>query len=563
MKNVLVLGAVLGFTLVSGCSNSRSGHTGPGGSHDLSGGGGPDGGIIGTDDGGVIPPAGDGGGMTHDPATCAEAATSKSYIGCDYWPTVTANAVWSVFDYAVVVSNPGSVAVNVTVTGGALSAQKTATIAPGELTYIGLPWVPALKGKDASSLGQPTPMTASVFAAKGAYHLVSDAPVLVYQFNALEYKAGTGNDLNGMPWSSCPALGFPCNSYSNDASLLLPSTAMTNNYVITGLAGDDFRGSAYNASYAVITATADATTVILQLSKTADIIASSGDGKIAKVAMSASAPAKVTYILNAGDAIELLTSDGSAYDLTGSIVQATAPVQVIVGNPCTFAGDDGNGTSCDHVEETVLPVQTWGKQYVVTGPTGPSGNKPGHVVRIYGGIADSTLTLTPAVSGAPSIIKAGSVAKFTTATDFVVTGTNEFVVSSEQQTAETVDPQGDPTLSQGDPSLSFMVAVPQYRDKYLFLAPTDYPTNFVDVVAPDGTALVLDGAAVTTGVTFVGAGFSVIRIPLSTGTKNGAHTLTGTAPFGIQVVGYGTATSYQYPGGLDLKVISNAPPPIN
>ena len=225
MKNVLVLGAVLGFTFVSGCSNSRSGHTGPGGSHDLSGGGGPDGGIIGTDDGGVIPPAGDGGGMTHYPATCAEAATSKSYIGCDYWPTVTANAVWSVFDYAVVVSNPGTVAVNVTVTGGALSAQKTATIAPGELTYIGLPWVPALKGQDASSTGEPTPMTASVFAAKGAYHLVADAPVIVYQFNALEYEQGSGNNLNGVPWSSCPnASIIPCKSYSNDASLLLPST---------------------------------------------------------------------------------------------------------------------------------------------------------------------------------------------------------------------------------------------------------------------------------------------------------------------------------------------------
>ena len=558
MKNVFVLGAVLGFTLVSGCSHSRRG--GSSGGHDLSSGGGPDGGIIGTDDGGVVP-AGDGGGMTHDPVTCAEAATSKSYIGCDYWPTVTGNAVWSVFDYAVVVSNPGTVAVNVTVTGGALSATKMATVAPGELTYIALPWVPSLKGEDADSMGHPTPMTASVYAAKGAYHLVADAPVLVYQFNALEYKSGSGNDLNGMPWSSCPASGFPCNSYSNDASLLLPSTAMTNNYVVTGLAGDDSSFGAGNASYAVITATADATTVILKLSATADILASSGNTKIAKTPKNSGAPAKVTFTLDAGDVLELLTSNGSAYDLTGSIVQSTAPVQVIVGNACTFAGDQMG--SCDHVEETVLPVQTWGKQYVVTGPTGPNGDKPGHIVRIYGGIADSTLTFTPAVSGAPSTIKAGTVAKFTTSKDFVVSGSTEFVVSSEQQTAEIVDPNFDPSQSQGDPSLSFMVAVPQFRDKYLFLAPTDYPTNFADVVMPDGTTLMLDGAAVTAGVSFVGGGFSVVRIPLPDGSSKGAHTLTGTAPFGIQVVGYGTATSYQYPGGLDLKVISDAPPPIN
>src|SRR5437660_1040789 len=33
-----------------------------------------------------------------DPQTCAEATASKSYIGCDYWPTVLMNPVWSIFD---------------------------------------------------------------------------------------------------------------------------------------------------------------------------------------------------------------------------------------------------------------------------------------------------------------------------------------------------------------------------------------------------------------------------------------------------------------------------------
>src|SRR5258708_1602510 len=62
----------------------------------------------------------DAGSMTHDPATCAEAAMLKSYIGCDYWPTVNLNAVWSVFDFAVVISNPGMSDAHVTVSGGAL-----------------------------------------------------------------------------------------------------------------------------------------------------------------------------------------------------------------------------------------------------------------------------------------------------------------------------------------------------------------------------------------------------------------------------------------------------------
>ena len=50
------------------------------------------------------------------PKTCAESVTRNSYIGCDYWPTVTLNPVWPMFDYAVAVSNPQTSAVTVTVT---------------------------------------------------------------------------------------------------------------------------------------------------------------------------------------------------------------------------------------------------------------------------------------------------------------------------------------------------------------------------------------------------------------------------------------------------------------
>ena len=49
-----------------------------------------------------------------------------------------------------------------------------------------------------------------------------------------------------------------------------------------------------------------------------------------------------------------------------------------------------------------------------------------------------------------------------------------------------------------------------------------------------------------------------MRIKLGPG-QAGAHVLTASQPVGIQVMGYGSYTSYQYPGGLDLAQI--APPP--
>ncbi|MBK7400837.1 MAG: hypothetical protein IPJ34_32435 [Myxococcales bacterium] len=62
-----------------------------------------------TDDAGPIIP---------DPTTCAQAAASHTYVGCDFWPTVTDNIVRPDFDYAVVVANFGDVDADVEVTRG-------------------------------------------------------------------------------------------------------------------------------------------------------------------------------------------------------------------------------------------------------------------------------------------------------------------------------------------------------------------------------------------------------------------------------------------------------------
>src|SRR5579883_2828359 len=106
-------------------------------------GGGDDGGIFGGD-------GGDGGTMLQgDPTTCAEAAQYKTYIGCDYWPTVVANNAWSIFDFAVVVANGQSVPAMVTVTGN--GQNQMVTVPAGGLTKIFLPWVPSLKGPDFDS----------------------------------------------------------------------------------------------------------------------------------------------------------------------------------------------------------------------------------------------------------------------------------------------------------------------------------------------------------------------------------------------------------------------------
>lgn len=521
-----------------------------------------------VDDGLVAPEAPNGGGTfgdggrpappeTGDAETCEEAARLKTYIGCDYWPTVLANNVWSIFDYAVVVANAGQSTADVTVTGPN-GTNETASVPAGNLKTIYLPWVPALKGPDWDSHGTAVPLSSSVFAPGGAYHLVSTAPVTVYQFNALEYKGAGGPP--GKSWDSCPAYegGIPCESYSNDASLLLPSTAMTGNYRVAGIHGatavNPTNGTRVDVlgAYFAVTGTADGTNVTVKVAAGGSVL---GGGSIA-----ATGPGGIlTFKLDAGDVAEIVSDKGSSQDLSGSQVAADKPVQVLAGISCINIPADK--PSCDHVEESVLPAETLGKHYVVTQPTGPNGVAVGHDVRIFGNVDGTKLTGLPASCPGGGTIHAGQVLDCGIVTeDFEVTGDHEFSVASFQQGQSVVDQAGSMT-SRGDPSASQMIAVEQFRTRYIFLAPADYDVSFVDVVAPQGTELKLDGAAMSPAFTAVGSsGLAVARIQLGPG-RQGAHVIKGDKPFGIQVIGYGAATSYQYPGGLDLRAIAPPPPP--
>lgn len=506
-------------------------------------GGDPGSGGIGNDDSNPLPDA------------CAQAKTTKSYVGCDYWPTVTANSVWSIFDYAVVVANNGTTAADLKVTGPG-GFTKDTTVPPGELKKIYLPWVKELKGPDANASGGATPMESSVLVRGGAYHLVSSSPVVVYQFNALEYKGVGGETPDGKTkdWSACPSRS-DCFSYSNDASLLLPSTAMSGNYRITGIHGWSesslFGNSDVMGGYFTVTATENDTEISVKLSETSKVLAGGGIPATA-------ANGTLTLKLNAGDVAEVVGALGEKFDLSGSLLKANKPVQVITGIPCINLPKGKQ--ACDHVEETVIPVETLGKRYVLTVPTSPNGKPVMHIVRLYGNADDTHLTYAPSKpAGCPDTLKAGQVADCGSVTaDIDITGDHEFAVSSFQVGAAALanDPLGL-SNQQGDPSQSSFASVEQFRTQYLFLAPSDYDVGYADIVGPADAEIVLDGNAVS-GFTAIGTGgMGTYRVKL--GGSSGTHTLTAKKPVGVQVIGYGANTSYQYPGGLDLKRIAEPP----
>src|SRR5437868_1834636 len=99
--------------LLGACSSTSRTHQGDGGN-----GGNGDGGVIGE-----------------DPGDCDAAAAAKSYVGCDYWPTVVGNNVWNIFDYAVVVANAGVNTADITVDGPS-GVHLTNSVPPNTLVKI-------------------------------------------------------------------------------------------------------------------------------------------------------------------------------------------------------------------------------------------------------------------------------------------------------------------------------------------------------------------------------------------------------------------------------------------
>ncbi len=583
--SLLSVGALV---LASGCSAGKApGSTADRGSAGVTGGG-ATGGTLTVGAGGSGTAGGDGlivtdggtgggdGGTTNpdNPTTCADAATNRTYVGCEFWPTVTYNPVYSDFDFAVVLANGGTTDAQVNVTGPS-GFTKTATVPAGGLTSIILPWVMDLKGPEFSRVNTSGGrVSTSVRVNAGAYHVTSSVPVTAWQFNTLEYE----KPLAGISSCGTSFNTMNCFSTSNDASLLLPSTAMTGTYrVITrsaingGAAGPSFTSDP--GGFAV-TATQDNTTVALQFPKTCGAATFNPPmlgGCIAAGTdvMAANGGDVVMYTLNTGDVVEFLGEPAAGDSLehadpSGTLINANQPVQVISMNPITNIPD--SAVNADHIEEIVLPAEVIGNKYIVAPPTSPDGTvRGGHMVRIYGNVDATTFTYPSGQpTGAPTTLDAGAFVELGPLTDaFEIDGSQPFVVGSFMVGGSLQAPPGSACPDYpcpGDPAMTIEVTPQQFRESYTFLAPADFDTNFADVLVPDGATATLDGAALGAPQEVGMSGWGIVRAKLDS-ANGGVHQLSTTDArgVGLQVMGFGHATSYEYPGGLNLHLISKPP----
>lgn len=446
------------------------------------------------------------------------AADGKDYLGCTFWAADLDNIGpdASAAQFGITISNATLDSVEVEIARGDGTVVRELTIPTGALETV------LLDRQDVDN----TNLTYNT------YRVTSGAPITVHQFNPLS---------NG-------------SEFSNDASLLLPSTSVGSEYIVVGW--PTITASADLRAYVAIIAPGEGTT---RVTVTSPVPTIAGGGV---PALQANVPTELT--LEQGQILSLMTNDLAATGLTGMEISSDKDVVVFSGHEC--ANIPINNNFCDHLEQQLLPTDTWGTEFVGA-KFNARGDEP-DVWRVVAAESGTTINTNPPIPGVNGLtLGRGEMREFVTAEDFIVSATGPIQLAQFMVGSAYPGPDGGCDLSGfspvtfgcaiprtcpsgtaiGDPAFLINVPNEQFREDYLVLTPANYQQDFMTIVAPPGTVVELDGREVTAARERVGA-WEVMRITAT----DGVHRIVADDNIGLYAYGYDCDVSYAYPGGLNL-----------
>jgi hypothetical protein len=185
-------------------------------------------------------------------------------------------------------------------------------------------------------------------------------------------------------------------------------------------------------------------------------------------------------------------------------------------------------------------------------------NEP-DVLRVLAQRANTTVSFTPnPIAGSCGTLGVGQSCTVEIASDTLITATEPVMIGhflkSVLWTSGLATRHGT-----GDPSMAIVVPTEQFRTSYAILVPQQYMANYASIVAPTGSAVLIDTVDVTSQLTSTIGGFKAGRIMLTSGAHKIECPGTGC---GVEVYGWSRAVSYMFAGGLDLQQIVIGGPPI-
>lgn len=282
-----------------------------------------------------------------------------------------------------------------------------------------------------------------------------------------------------------------------------------------------WQGGATLPAFVAVTAVEDGTAVTV----TSTAAVAAGDLQ----ALEPGAPASAT--LNRGDVLELLAYGG---DLTGTRIVADKPIQAVGGHFCATVPADF--PSCDHVEEVLPPTPALGTAYVLAKPVMSTSSKP-VVVRVVALEDGTALSYAPGVPGAPGTLDAGQFADFEL---WLTDGIVEILANRPVLVAEYLAAQGAGGIDGwGDPSLVIAQPVTRWRTAYELHVPDTIVGGWVDVLAPAGGRVTLEGEPLPALRSEGGYALGYANVA-------GAKRVVADVPFTMWTYGHGSGWSYWY-----------------
>jgi len=491
---------------------------------------------------------------------CEVAVNDKSYVGCEFFSADLDNAALgsgrdaSSQQYAVVVSNPSGLPPQTIVDGyttdviievndapygeePVIREVMRETLGPGDLEVFALPRrevdgsssnLLCAPGEDeicasgetcrCASAGRPPCFCQNGNPGAGlndgthtslssqAYRVRSTLPIIAYQFNPLD-NVGV---------------------FSNDASLLLPTSATSPTYTVVGwpqtIADADCdpaepacRDIDFNPSvddedlraFLTIVGAVEGTTVNLTMGDRVVRVLPFGD----TIPLMGSGD-ELTVELGPFDVLNLET-DGLNGDFTGTRIEATNPVSVFVGSEASdaprFETYATRQCCADHLEEQLFGDETLGSTFMIArmpprtealnvaflDPTVDSVaevNEPEwvRVVAVAPGETVVTTTLPPPDDRVT--LSQGEAFIYRADQDFLMTAEGGKPIAV-LQTLPSQQAIGVPSqYPGGDPAIVAIPPVEQYRQNYVFLTPDKYAFDFLVLTADRDTQILLDGA---------------------------------------------------------------------
>ena len=202
-------------------------------------------------------------------------------------------------------------------------------------------------------------------------HVTSDNPVSVYQLNYVQF--------------------------TSDANINIPTSSLGKKYRATTYLPSGVSNPFTEVSVSEILVVAAYDNTVIRIVPKCNTWGSPGHG--------ANIPFNIT--LNQGEVYQMKSYPSPQYSLTGSLIELDTTASnncktfaVFSGNLCAFV--PGDSMACNHICEEMMPINTWGKQYI----TVPLKTRTSDVFRIVGQQNGTIFTIN---GGFPQGLNAGGI----------------------------------------------------------------------------------------------------------------------------------------------------------